>query len=143
MNEEKVPIKTYSQWLIRLGDNKSNYPHYNFYRTTTGANELFVFELAVAGIRSDQLKVFFSKQNYLTIHTDMEEREDPEYIHKGIAMRNFKEIYKAHFSLKMLGQAHLEDGILRIIFTCEPHIDDDAEMIQILTRTQPKTLDFE
>lgn len=129
-----VAIQTYAQWLIRLGDNKSNYPYYNFFCTRTGLDELFVLEIAVAGIRAEQLKIFMSKQNFLTVVSDIDTVVEHNYIHKGIAKRNFKEIFKVHYSLKMLGEAHLEDGILRVIFTKTVQIGDDVEAVKILTR---------
>ena len=135
-----VSIHTYAQWLIRIGDHKSNYPYYNFFCTRTGIDELFVLEIAVAGIREEQIKIFMSKQNFLTIVTDIDTQVEHDYIHKGIAKRNFKEIFKVHYSLKMLGEAHLEDGILRIIFTKMPQIGDDVESVKILTRA-PLELD--
>lgn len=130
-----VPVQMYTQWLIRLGENKSNYPYYDFFHTRTGTDELFVLEIAVAGIRIDQIHVFFSKQNFLTITTDINLDTDHNYIYKGIARRNFKEIFKVHYSLKMFGDAHLEDGILRVIFIKEIYLDEENESVKILTHS--------
>lgn len=128
-----IPVQMHTQWLIRLGENKTNYPYYDFFRTRTGTDELFVLEIAVAGIRVDQIHVFFSKQNFLTITTDINIDLEHDYMHKGIARRNFKEIFKMHYSLKMFGDAHLEDGILRVLFIKDIYLDEDNEAVKILT----------
>ena len=89
---------------------KDNYPPYNVIKID---DDHFFIELALAGIPRDALDIEVD-QNQLTISTEKAESdEELEYLHKGIAERNFVRTFKLAEFVEV-AEAKLEDGILRV-----------------------------
>ena len=63
----------------------TNYPPYNIIKR--GEHQYSV-ELAVAGFKQDELEIT-SEGNKLTINGQVRKTQDGEYLHKGIATRDF------------------------------------------------------
>jgi len=90
----------------------SKYPPHNIIRH---GDEDYSIELAVAGFTRDELKIS-TKNGYLIVtaaHVDKNQENDVQFLHKGIASRDFK------FQIKLYGNMHVNNveyvnGILTI-----------------------------
>jgi molecular chaperone IbpA len=65
--------------------NASNFPPYNLVKIT---DDSYLIELALAGFSIDDIEVSQEK-NMLTVKGEVESDGQEQYIHKGIATRNF------------------------------------------------------
>lgn len=91
---------------------QSNYPPHNIlkYNETN-----YSIELAVAGFSKDEISVEID-QNILTItgeHKDQSDSADWEYLHRGLAARNFVVRFPLAEYMEVKG-AEVRDGLLRI-----------------------------
>jgi molecular chaperone IbpA len=88
---------------------EENYPPYNIVRTGENAYRI---SLAVAGFKPDKISVSVH-QNTLVVGGHEAKRTDEEYVHRGIAARDFER----RFSLAdfvQVKEATFEDGLLQI-----------------------------
>ena len=90
------------------------YPPYNIERIPrNGAHgEVLRITLAVAGFTRDQLDVS-AEENQLVIRGNQSEDRDREYLHRGIAARQFQRAFVLAEGIEILG-ADLKDGLLSI-----------------------------
>ena len=92
----------------------NNYPPYNLIKKD---DEHFVIELAVAGFEKEDVEIE-TKESKISIRSIVPKRIDEEdskdeYLHKGIAERNFTRTFKLAEFVEVK-TAKLEDGILRV-----------------------------
>ena len=96
----------------RLNATPSNYPPHNIVKYNDTHYEI---EVAVAGFSKEEIYIEVD-QNLLTIrgeHIILENAEPVEYLHRGLAARNFLvEFPLAEFM--EVGSASVKDGMLRI-----------------------------
>lgn len=100
-----------------------NFPPYNIYKKAISINsensvgtEVHTFiELACAGIKKENLKVVLTPDNILTIKTEYKkaESDNKEYIHQGIAQRDFSFSRTLQPNMKIVKVTY-EDGILLV-----------------------------
>lgn len=89
-----------------------SYPPYNIERTSE--NE-YRITMAVAGFSEKDLNIE-AKENTLTVRgeqTETEEKEEKEYLHRGIATRTFERSFRLEEHVQVKG-ASLENGLLHI-----------------------------
>jgi HSP20 family molecular chaperone IbpA len=112
--------------IDRVGKNGDGYPPYNIERIAPGlapgiapgrggsedAAERLRIVLAVAGFRRDQLEITL-EDNQLTIRGRQEEEKGREFIHRGIAARQFSRTFVLADGIEVKA-ADLSDGLLRI-----------------------------
>jgi len=104
--------------IDRVGKNGDGYPPYNIERIAPGRGgsddeaERLRIVLAVAGFRRDQLEVTL-EDNQLTIRGRQEEEKGREFIHRGIAARQFSRTFVLAEAIEVKA-ADLNDGLLRI-----------------------------
>lgn len=93
------------------------YPPYNIERlkATNGKPEMLRITLAVAGFSESDLDVTLEK-NQLTIRGKQEEDPDREFLHRGIAARQFQRSFVLAEGIEIAG-ATLENGLLAINLT--------------------------
>jgi len=86
----------------------SNYPPYNLIQLNNHESKL---EIALAGFKKDELKVFteFGKLYVEAIKEDKE--ADGEFVHKGLAQRSFKRSWTLSDDTE-IGSVSFEDGLL-------------------------------
>lgn len=96
------------------GQQSDGYPPYNIERSSDKANgeEIINISLAVAGFTQDLLEVVESGQ-HLTITGKKDANSNGEYLHQGIAMRQFQRNFILADCLK-IKSATLKDGLLNI-----------------------------
>jgi HSP20 family molecular chaperone IbpA len=92
------------------------YPPYNIERIgahgTEGGVERLRIVLAVAGFRRDQLEVTL-EDNQLTIRGRQEDDKERDFIHRGIAARQFSRTFVLADGIEVKN-AGLDDGLLSI-----------------------------
>ncbi len=109
------------------------YPPYNIERiAAVGAEpEKLRITLAVAGFASDQIEITI-EESQLTIRGRQQEDKAREFIHRGIAARQFQRSFLLAEGMQVLG-ADLAQGLLSIDLV-RPQPDRVVRTIQISTR---------
>ena len=90
--------------------NNTNYPPYNIRRE---GDEKYFIELAIAGLKEDDLEVSLQSQ-VLTIRSKKENagsEENTNYVHRGIAKRSFSKQFNLSDDI-IVKSADLKDGML-------------------------------
>jgi HSP20 family molecular chaperone IbpA len=106
--------------IDRVGKSGSDgYPPYNIERVATpgveqdeAATERLRITLAVAGFKRDQLEITL-EDNQLTIRGRQEDDKSREFIHRGIAARQFSRTFVLAEGIEVKA-ADLSDGLLSI-----------------------------
>jgi len=89
---------------------QSNYPPYNLVQLNNHESKL---EIALAGFKKDELKVF-TEFGKLYIEGKKEESEDVgEFIHKGLAQRSFQRVWTVTDDTE-IGSVEFVDGLLTV-----------------------------
>lgn len=88
------------------------YPPYNIVKIDEDNYEI---EIAVAGFTLNEIDVQVDK-NQLIIKGEKEQREDVEYLHRGLAYRSFEKSLTLGEYMQV-GNASIKDGVLRIALT--------------------------
>ncbi|MEZ5815570.1 MAG: Hsp20 family protein [Hyphomicrobiaceae bacterium] len=101
--------------IERVGKNGSDgYPPYNIERIgrSDDGPETLRITLAVAGFKRDQLDVLV-EDNQLIIRGKQEDDRDRQYLHRGIAARQFQRTFVLAEGIEVRA-ADLENGLLTI-----------------------------
>jgi len=93
------------------------YPPYNIERIAAadGQVETLRITLAVAGFSQDDLDITI-EQNQLTVRGRQQDEPDRQYLHRGIAARQFQRSFVLAEGIEISG-AELENGLLSINLT--------------------------
>ena len=96
-------------YLNRFWDDTttSNYPPYNLITVSNTESRL---EIALAGFKKDEVKVY-TEYGRLTVEGNKEVKEDTTYAHRGLAQRSFKRSWAVAEDTKVTDVA-FEDGLL-------------------------------
>ena len=87
----------------------SNYPPYN---TIKISNHEYKVEVALAGFKKDELKVY-TQEGKLIIEGNKTEKEGTDYMHRGLAQRSFKRSWAVPDDL-VVKSVNFEDGLLLV-----------------------------
>ena len=88
----------------------SNYPPYNLIELNNHESKL---EIALAGFKKDELKVY-TEFGKLYVEGKKEESKDAgEFVHKGLAQRSFQRVWTVSDDTKV-GSVQFEDGLLTV-----------------------------
>jgi len=93
----------------RAEHQQPSYPPYNIERLS---DEAYRITMAVAGFTDSDISII-SNQNMLTINGEQDTKGQHEYLHRGIAARNFERKFQLADHVKVNG-AKLENGLLHI-----------------------------
>ena len=104
----------------------NSYPKYNSIKVD---NETQILELALAGWNKNEIKVKLD-DGVLIISGKKSDNKEPEYIHKGIANRDFV-FKKALNRYWYIQKVSMEDGMLRIEFHLEVPEEAKPKIFQI------------
>ena len=89
---------------------QSNYPPYNLIQVNNHESKL---EIALAGFKKDELKVY-TEFGKLYVQGKKEESENNgTFVHKGLAQRSFERVWTVTDDTKV-GSVKFEDGLLTI-----------------------------
>ena len=92
-------------------NNATGYPPYNI---SKGKDDVYEITLAVAGFKKSDIDIELEDGTLKISGTsEVLDNEDIEYLHKGIAERNFIRTFKLAEYVEVK-EAKLEDGILRV-----------------------------
>ncbi len=103
------------RFLDRAGNGTGEgYPPYNIERLETDpeSGEQLKITLAVAGFTSDRLSIVL-EDNQLTIRGQQNDESKNEFLHRGIAARQFQRTFVLADNLEVVG-ADLKNGLLTI-----------------------------
>ncbi len=107
---------TMEKTLERIAKGSDGYPPYNIERirrTEDGSTaEKLRITLAVAGFCEDDLEVT-TEENQLVIRGRQSEPDDREYLHRGIAARQFQRMFVLADGMQVMG-AELKNGLLSV-----------------------------
>ena len=109
INRNSIGIDDY---LNRFWDNDitENYPPYNLVQIN---NVLSKLEIALAGFKKNDIKVY-TEFGKLYVEGKKEESEDVgEFVHKGLAQRSFQRIWQITDDTKV-GSVGFADGLLTV-----------------------------
>ena len=100
--------------LDRVAKASDGYPPYNIERLARDAQkpERLRITLAVAGFNRDQLEVSI-EENQLVIRGRQQDDKSRQYLHRGIAARQFQRTFVLAEGMEVLG-ADLKNGLLEI-----------------------------
>tara|TARA_B100001109_G_scaffold42186_1_gene33458 strand:- start:202 stop:633 length:432 start_codon:yes stop_codon:yes gene_type:complete len=88
----------------------SNYPPYNLVQLNNHESKL---EIALAGFKKDEVKVY-TEFGKLYVEGKKEESEvDGTFVHKGLAQRDFQRVWTITDDTK-IGSVKFEDGLLTV-----------------------------
>ena len=98
---------------IHSAVNSQGYPPYNISKSLED-DEVYLITLAVAGFKKKEIDIELKEGNLL-IHGNVEKKEETgiEYLHKGIAERDFFRSFKLAEYVEVKS-AKLEDGLLKV-----------------------------
>tara|TARA_B100001079_G_scaffold179879_1_gene154656 strand:- start:275 stop:712 length:438 start_codon:yes stop_codon:yes gene_type:complete len=108
----------------RVNTSEANFPPYNIKKLD---DENYEITLALAGFKKSELSVVVEDGN-LIVKGEQAETSKSEFLHKGIAERNFTRSWALADEVKVSG-SKLEDGVLTISLVHE--IPEDKKPIEI------------
>ncbi len=101
------------RFLDRAGNGVGDsYPPYNIERRESNEGERLRITLAVAGFKLKQLSITL-EQNQLIIRGRQSEDPEGDFLHKGIAARQFQRIFVLADGIEVI-DADLQNGLLSI-----------------------------
>ena len=89
---------------------QSNYPPYNLIQLNNHESKL---EIALAGFKKDELKVYTEFGKLFVEGRKEESKVDGEFVHKGLAQRSFERVWTVSDDTKV-GSVKFEDGLLTV-----------------------------
>ena len=89
---------------------QSNYPPYNLVQLNNHESTL---EIALAGFKKDELRVFTEFGKLHVEGSKEESKVDGTFIHQGLAQRNFQRVWTVTDDTKV-GSVKFEDGLLTV-----------------------------
>jgi len=100
--------------IDRVGKGSEGYPPYNIERLSAGADgpETLRITLAVAGFTRDQIEITHDDKQ-LIIRGKQEDDKSREYLHRGIAARQFQRTFVLADGIEVRS-ADLENGLLSV-----------------------------
>lgn len=120
--------------LERIGKGGEGYPPYNIERIREAGegreagSHFLRITLAVAGFRPEDLEVT-TEENQLTIRGRQSEEKEREFLHRGIAARQFQKCFLFADGMKIIG-AQLKNGLL-LIDLAKPEPERVVKRIEI------------
>ena len=89
---------------------QSNYPPYNLIQVNNHESKL---EIALAGFKKDELKVFTEFGKLYVEGSKEESKVDGTFIHQGLAQRNFQRVWTVSDDTE-IGSVEFTDGLLTV-----------------------------
>jgi len=117
----------FNDQFVRWETNKkvtSAFPPYNVIKSD---QDNYIIELAVAGYEKEDINVTVDKDT-LIIKSERENEDKADYLHKGIAKRNFTQTFTLG-EYMIVKSASFENGLLTV--KIEREIPDEAKPRQI------------
>ncbi len=105
---------TMEKTLERIAKSGDSYPPYNIerIRNEDGRGERLRITLAVAGFSEQDLEVT-TEESQLVVRGRQNDEAEREYLHRGIASRQFQRVFVLADGMRVLG-AELKNGLLSV-----------------------------
>ena len=108
ISKNSIGMHDYLDRVFDFQETQSNYPPYNLIQLNNHESKL---EIALAGFKEDELKVF-TEFGKLYVEGKKEESENVgEFVHKGLAQRSFERVWTVTDDTKV-GSVSFDDGLL-------------------------------
>lgn len=102
-----------SQLLDSIAQRDQNQPSYPPYNIERLGQDDYRITMAVAGFTEGELNLQSEQQTLKVRGEKAEDSADRQYLHQGIAARNFERVFQLADHIKVVN-AHLENGLLHI-----------------------------
>ena len=110
ISKNSIGMHDYLDRVFDFGEHQSNYPPYNLVQLNNHESKL---EIALAGFKQDDVKVY-TEFGKLYVEGKKEESENVgEFVHKGLAQRSFQRVWTVTDDTKV-GSVKFEDGLLTV-----------------------------
>ena len=110
ISKNSIGMHDYLDRVFDFQETTSNYPPYNLIQLNNHESKL---EIALAGFKKDELKVY-TEFGKLYVEGKKEEPEvDGEFVYKGLAQRSFERVWTVSDDTK-IGSVKFEDGLLTV-----------------------------
>ena len=110
INKNSIGLDDYFDRFFNSDFPQSNYPPYNLIQLNNHESKL---EIALAGFKKDELRVY-TEFGKLYVQGKKEEPEvDGEFVYKGLAQRSFERVWTVSDDTKV-GSVKFEDGLLTV-----------------------------
>ena len=110
ISKNSIGMHDYLDRVFDFGEHQSNYPPYNLVQLNNHESKL---EIALAGFKKDDVKVY-TEFGKLYVEGKKEESENVgEFVHKGLAQRSFQRVWTVPDDTKV-GSVKFEDGLLTV-----------------------------
>ena len=111
ISKNSIGMHDYLDRVFDFNENvKNNYPPYNLIQVNNVESRL---EIALAGFKKDEVKVY-TEFGKLYVEGKKEESEDVgEFIHKGLAQRSFERVWQITDDTE-IRSVGFEDGLLTV-----------------------------
>ena len=110
ISKNSIGMHDYLDRVFDFQETTSNYPPYNLIQLNNHESKL---EIALAGFKKDELKVY-TELGKLYVEGKKEEPEvDGEFVYKGLAQRSFERVWTVSDDTKV-GSVKFEDGLLTV-----------------------------
>lgn len=123
-----------SKWHDDLAKNIPNYPPYNIKKTEENK---YVIEIAVAGFSKSEIELEFVDDKLIVKGSAKEDNEALEWLHKGIAARNFTRTFVLNDQVE-IKEAAMLNGMLKIAL--ERIIPEHKKPKKIEINDEPSTV---
>ena len=110
ISKNSIGMHDYLDRVFDFQETTSNYPPYNLIQLNNHESKL---EIALAGFKKDELKVY-TEFGKLYVQGKKEEPEvNGEFVYKGLAQRSFERVWTVSDDTKV-GSVKFEDGLLTV-----------------------------
>ena len=110
ISKNSIGMHDYLDRVFDFQETTSNYPPYNLVQLNNHESKL---EIALAGFKKDEVKVY-TEFGKLYVEGKKEESEvDGEFVHKGLAQRSFERVWTVSDDTEV-GSVKFEDGLLTV-----------------------------
>ena len=108
ITKNSIGLDTYFENIFNV-TNQVNYPPYNIVHVNNVESRL---EIALAGFKKKEIKVY-TEYGKLVVEGTKENKEDQEYLHRGLASRSFKREWSLSDDIE-IKDVTFADGLLII-----------------------------
>ena len=110
ISKNSIGMHDYLDRVFDFQETTSNYPPYNLIQLNNHESKL---EIALAGFKKDELKVFTEFGKLYVEGKKEEPKDDREFVHKGLAQRSFQRVWTVSDDTKV-GSVEFVDGLLTV-----------------------------
>ena len=100
--------------VFNLNETNSSYPPYNIVKSDNN----YTISLAIAGFSKDEIDISIQENELVVKGAIKNNQENIEFLHKGIAGRNFERKFRLADTIKVT-DANYENGLLHIFLERE------------------------